>query len=371
MKSPRLAFYVLTSLVFALTSAARNLIIDTDLFSDVDDAGALLLAATTPHTNLLAVAVNYPSSFSALAASAILAHYGHPSTPIGIRRPLTNATFFDNRSYELGEYTSKIAFQFSGGSLPWGHAEEAWDPVTLYRKALAEAEDGSVTIASIGFLDNVSFSPPRATYCPEDSTKATLTQLCALLNSTSDTYSTLNGHDLVSRKVSELVIMGGGYPTGRPSWNFWGSGNVSLAAHVVHTWPGRVVFAGTDVGKHVLTGGPLMMEGPKTDPVRMAYMYYSPFKARPSWDPLVVSYAMDGLRALFTFGNEYGYNQIEPDGSNRWIWDESVKTQFFLRLKVDNATAAAHVDDLFLRGARSTVKRSEGNTQPAAAHVEL
>lgn len=105
--------------------------------------------------NLLAVNVNYPSTYSALAASAILAHYGKADVPIGIARPLTNATFFDSWYYELGEYASKIAFQWSGGSLPWGKAEEAWDPVALYRKALSEAEDGSVTIASIGFLDNV------------------------------------------------------------------------------------------------------------------------------------------------------------------------------------------------------------------------
>lgn len=121
------------------------------------DAGALLLAATSPNANLLAVNVNYPSSFSAVAASAILAHYGRSGVPIGIRRPLTNATFFDTLYYNLGEYASKVAFHWSGGSLPWGHAEAAWDPVALYRKVLSEAEDGSVTIASIGFLDNVGF----------------------------------------------------------------------------------------------------------------------------------------------------------------------------------------------------------------------
>jgi hypothetical protein len=109
--------------------------------------------------NLLAVNVNYPSSYSALAASAILAHYGHPHVPIGIPRPLTNATFFDAWFFELGEYASKVAFHFSGGSLPWGHAEDAWDPVALYRKSLAGVEDGSVTIVSIGFLDNVCIIP--------------------------------------------------------------------------------------------------------------------------------------------------------------------------------------------------------------------
>lgn len=65
--------------------------------------------------------------------------------------------FHDTWKYEFGEYTSKIAYHFSGGSIPWGHAEDAWAAVTLYRKLLSEAEDASVTIASIGFFDNVSF----------------------------------------------------------------------------------------------------------------------------------------------------------------------------------------------------------------------
>jgi hypothetical protein len=120
------------------------------------DAGALLIAATSPNVNLLAVNVNYPSTYSALCTSAILAHYGQSHVPIGIRRPLTNATFFDSWAFELGEFASKVAYRYSGGSLPWGKADEAWDPVALYRKVLSEAEDGSVTIASIGFFENVS-----------------------------------------------------------------------------------------------------------------------------------------------------------------------------------------------------------------------
>jgi inosine-uridine nucleoside N-ribohydrolase len=131
-----------------------TLAINRILFSD---AGALLLAATSPDVNLLAVNINYPSSYSAVAASAILSHYGKAHVPIGIRRPLTSATFFDSWYFELGEYASKVAYHFSGGSLPWGRAEDAWDPVALYRQVLAEAEDGSVTIASIGFLDTVRF----------------------------------------------------------------------------------------------------------------------------------------------------------------------------------------------------------------------
>lgn len=107
--------------------------------------------------DLIALNVNYPSSYSALAASAILAHYGHENTPVGISRPLNNNTFFDGWFFEFGEYASKIAQGWSGGTLRWGHAEDARDPVDLYRESLANAEDGTVTIVSIGFLDNVFF----------------------------------------------------------------------------------------------------------------------------------------------------------------------------------------------------------------------
>ncbi|KAK4185618.1 inosine-uridine preferring nucleoside hydrolase-domain-containing protein [Podospora australis] len=336
MKSCSLFILSLSNLANSLATR-KNIIIDTDLFSDVDDAGALLIAATSPEANLLAVNVNYPSTYSALTASAILSHYGHGDVPIAIQRPLTNTTFFDSWFFRLGEYASKIAYHFSGGSLPWGHAEDAWDSVTLYRKVLAESEDGSVTIASIGFLDNLS----------------------ALLNSTADSYSNLSGRELVSRKVAELVIMGGGYPTGR-SWNFWGS-NASFTQHVVNTWDGRMTFLGDDVGKYVMTGGPLMRKGPGSDPVRMAYIYYAYYNPQSSWDPLAVLYAIHGLGDLFVEGNEHGYNHIEPDGTNRWVWDKKVTHQHFLRLKSSNESAAVEIDRLFIEGALTASQKGEQN----------
>lgn len=320
-----------------------------------------MLAATSPNVNLLAVNINHPSTYSALAASAILAHYGHPKIPIGIRRPLINATFFDSWYFSLGEYTSKVAFHWSGGTLPWGHADEAWDPVALYRKVLSEAEDGSVTIASIGFLDNVSLT---ALY--HRCGGLIKWQLSGLLNSTADSYSDLSGRDLAARKVAELVVMGGGYPSGR-SWNFWGS-NGSLAAHVINTWVGRMVFVGDDVGKDVKSGGELMSAGPKTDPVRMAYIYYSYYEPASSWDPLAILYAIGGLGGLFKYGNEYGYNHVDAYGANRWVWDRKVQNQFFLMLKVNNKTAAEELDWLFLKGALSV--EGQGTAEaPRRKHV--
>ncbi|KAK0711710.1 inosine/uridine-preferring nucleoside hydrolase [Lasiosphaeris hirsuta] len=308
---------LLATLLPLLTHALQNLIIDTDLFSDVDDAGALLLACTTPDISLLAVNVNYPSSYSALAASAILAHYGQATTPVGATRPLTDEAFFDGWTFALGEYASK----------------GAWDAVGLYRRALAGSRDG-VVVVSIGFLDNLS----------------------GLLNSTADEHSPLSGPELIAAKVSELVVMGGAYPAGY-EYNFWG-GNASLAAHVVNSWEGRIVFAGYELGVDVMTGARLMAEGPPGDPVRAAYTYYTYNTSRPSWDLLTVLYAMHGLGDVFEYGNPGGYNRVAANGSNVWVDDDSVRNQHWLRLKVSEEEAAAELERRLLEGAWSAVRKT-------------
>ncbi|KAF2477725.1 nucleoside hydrolase [Lindgomyces ingoldianus] len=325
--------YAFTYLLFPtpLVDAGRKfLIVDTDIFSDVDDAAALLLASTLPSISLLAVNVNYGSSYSALAVSAILNHYGHPNTPISLRRPYTNDSFFDTWAYELGEYASKVAYHWSGGYLAWFEPEKTWEPVALYRKTLAGANDGSVTIASIGFLENLS----------------------GLLNSTADEYSGLDGYDLVSRKVKELVIMGGGYPSGH-EFNFFGDNPVSTA-HVVNTWPTAIplTFLGSEVGEMVSTGARLTREAPTDDPVKAAYGWYVGYNmTRFSWDPLTVAYACLGLGDWFQYGNTGGYNYVFPNGSNVWIQNASMSNRRYLRLKGDSGTVAEELDGLYLKGA--------------------
>ncbi|OIW26711.1 inosine/uridine-preferring nucleoside hydrolase [Coniochaeta ligniaria NRRL 30616] len=324
-----------------LSVRTKNLIIDTDLFSDVDDAGALLLAATSPSVNLLGVNVNYPSSYSVLAASAFLAHYGHADVSIGARRPLTNATFIDSWSYNLGEFASKVAYHFSGGSLLWGHAEDAWDPVQLYRRCLAEAHNDSVTIASIGFFENLS----------------------GLLNSTADEYSDLTGPELIAAKVSELVVMGGDYPSGH-EFNFWGD-NPLRTAHVINNWPGRMTFSGYSMGLNVTSGSRFMREGPSSDPVMSAYLWYTYNNSRSSWDPLTMLYAMHGLDESFEYANEFGFNHVHANGSNTWVFDASRTDQHWLKLKITREAAEELLDKLYLEGA------SLGPTDAKIEHLDL
>jgi hypothetical protein len=177
-----------------------------------------------------------------------------------------------------------------------------------------------------------------------------------LLNSAADEYSPLDGRELVKRKVTELAIMGGKYPSGR-SWNFWGS-DPALAAHVISTWEVPMTFIGDDVGKDVLAGGPLMASKLEEDPVRMAYIYYGFGKPRPSWDPLTILYVADGLGSLFEIVEDRGFNKILADGSNEWVYDGTKKQQRYLRLKSGNETAAVELDRLFMLAAKAFSKNS-------------
>lgn len=149
--------------------------------------------------------------------------------------------------------------------------------------------------------------------------------------------------------------MGGGYPSGY-SWNFWGS-DPGLAAHAINTWEGRITFTGEDVGRDVKTGSSIMFKGPEDDPVRQAYIYYNFYKSHSSWDPLAVLYAIDGHGNMFTNGTDSGYNYIEPNGTNRWISDETRQDQTFLRLKMRNEEVTAELDRRLLEAVTSKGKK--------------
>lgn len=162
----------------------------------------------------------------------------------------------------------------------------------------------------------------------------------------------MSGPELIAAKVSELVIMGGEYPSGR-EYNFWGD-NPIATAHVVNNWKGRITYSGLELGVNVMSGASLTVEGPENDPVRAAYRWYVGYNtSRQSWDPLTILYACHGLGGMFEYANGFGYNHVFLDGSNAWVYDQAKADQHWLRLKVDNVTAGRELDRMFLRGTRS------------------
>ncbi|KAH0494798.1 hypothetical protein TgHK011_008387 [Trichoderma gracile] len=327
------------SLVMLVTAAGDSangrqpIIIDTDLFSDVDDVGALAIANVLHNcglADLRGIVLNTPSHYGALAASALCTYYGN-DVPIAAFRPITNDTFFDSFYYLYGEYASKLAYHWprkldSAYSTP--------TPVELYRTILSSAGDKSIHIISIGLLTN----------------------LADLLKSEADHISPLSGLELASTKVSELIIMGGEYPSG---WEYNFGGDPESTAYVVQHWPKSVniTYSGSELGGSIFSGQSLVQRCPPDSPVLSAYQWYvgRGSTTRPSWDPITTLYGVLGLdwvsklgiRPMLEYANECGYNTVAgSDGSNAWVNDTGVTNQHWLRLADGaNHSMAALLDE--------------------------
>ncbi|OTA64110.1 nucleoside hydrolase [Hypoxylon sp. EC38] len=315
----------------------KPIIIDTDIFSDVDDVGSLAVANVLHNyglADLRGVAINTHSKYGALAVSVINTYFGNGDIPIAAIRPLTNETFVDTRYFTRGEYASKLAQNWPRSL---NDSSTTPTPLELYRTILSSAEDQSVTVISLGFLTN----------------------LAALLNSTGDDTTPLAGPDLISAKVKELVIMGGRYPSGW-EFNFAGADPASTQ-QVVSNWPRDVpiTYSGYELSKTILSGENLADQALPDSPVLAAYQWYVGrcSTARESWDPVTTLYGVLGLEGspelgigkLFAYANEIGYNEVAADGTNTWVNDSSVSNQHWLKLAdgVTNTSVALVLGQFF------------------------
>ncbi|KAL7928360.1 inosine-uridine preferring nucleoside hydrolase domain-containing protein [Trichoderma chlorosporum] len=315
----------------------QPIIIDTDLFSDVDDVGALTIANVLHNcglADLRGIAINSPSQYGALAASALCTYFGN-DIPIAAFRPITNDTFFDSYFYLYGEYASKVAYNWPRKIET---AASTVTPVELYRNVLSSADDESIHIISIGFLTN----------------------LADLLRSEADHISDLSGSQLVSAKVSEVVVMGGSYPSG---WEYnFGGVDPESTAYVLDHWPSNVniTYSGYELGGNIFSGQDLVHRCPPDSPTLSSYQWYvgRGSTIRPSWDPITTLYGILGLdwfpklgvRPMLAYANEFGYNSVTAaNGSNAWVNDTRVTNQHWLRLAegVTNYSMAGLLDELF------------------------
>ena len=169
-----------------------------------------------------------------------------------------------------------------------------------------------------------------------------------LLDSKPDEFSPLAGPDLVKAKVKELVSMGGRWPNSpkeEGEYNFHMDGQ---AAHtVIQHWPGKIMFTG--LGKDVMTGGRLVAQAPKDNPVPAFYRNF--FKGynvseRSSWDLIAVLYAVRGFSDYF--GQVPGGKSVsKPDGSNEWI-PGPVSNHAYLTYKMPENELAGVIEALLL-----------------------
>lgn len=168
-----------------------NIIMETDIGNDIDDAMAMDLLykyLDAGKINLLAVNINKEGTAPAEYVDILNTWYGHPDIPIGVIR---NGADCENDAPNYAK--AVVNMKDSYGNPAFGRSIKEYDTLPdahiLYRKLLANADDNSVVIASVGFSTN----------------------LIRLLDTQKDEYSELSGKELVAKKVKLLVTMAGDF----------------------------------------------------------------------------------------------------------------------------------------------------------------
>lgn len=280
------------------------LVIETDIHGDVDDVGALALAhvfADRGLARLLAVGVNTPSTWGALAVQAVNEYYGRPDTQIGVLYPPDDSVA--GRDYACG-----LAQRFAP-RLP----DRLPPAVDMLHETLSTIQPGTATLVSIGFHHN----------------------LVALLDRD-------GGRELVERAVGQTVVMAGVFPRGA-EYNM--TEHPAEARRFVDEWPRPIDFVGYEIGEHVITGRDLSWPTPAVNPVAVAYeLYTRPGEGRPSWDLIAIDYAVRGGDGSYE-PSEPGRVDVDERGHVAWA-PEPGGPHRYVRPLVDDEQLAARLDAL-------------------------
>ena len=288
-------------------AAAVKVIYETDFTFDVDDVGALAILhamADNGEVEILAVSYNESQNKAADAIDAVNTWYGRGDIPIGLYdKPLASPDFYNS------PYINTLA----------GMANDITDntvdsSLNVYQQVLAQQPDHSVTIISVGFLNNLY-----------DLLKEDL--------------------ELVASKVNKLVLMGGVY---YDDFNFVRHDLVDQTQYVIENWPTPVIVS--QEGEYIKTGAALE-ETPIDNPVREAYYKWfdNSFQDRSSWDQVAVLYAVRGTDEYFEEVSE-GTGQLD----NGYQWNMQPEHRMYLTHKLPTSQMAEIIESLMVQAPQAS-----------------
>lgn len=281
-----------------------KIIFDTDMYTDIDDAGALACLhklADAGECEILATVSSTRGNASVAVIQAINSYYGRAGIPVGSPKGI-GVRGACHKAYAglLERYPH---------SFTYADADLAPDANTVLRRALAAAPDNSVVICSVGFHTNIR----------------------RLLESEGDGISPLDGTSLVKKKVRLWVAMAFEFPAGR-EYNVYNDAPSSAIA--LARWPVPVVFSGFEYGKDVFAGRAAVESGVSTpvidlysaalptreefarDPGRWRRRWFGE-GGRAAWDQTAVLAAVRGAESYFNV--ERGVLTVDAgNGSNVW-----------------------------------------------------
>ena len=276
------------------------------MLTDCDDMAALGILhklADAGEVDILATMVTSRYPMSAPVVEVVNTYYNRPGIPIGV--PKNGLGAYRENSAFLDLVASEFPHTLRSN-------DDAPDAVALYRKILSSQEDTSVVILTVGYMSNLK----------------------PLLESKADAYSPLSGVELVRRKVRLWVCMGGNFPVDNASDNVNFTRDAEAAYYTLTHWPGRIWFAGREIG-HTIHVGDRLKETPPDNPVRRGYQLHRERAGQSHWnhhtaDPCAVLLAVRGLNNYWTISPS-GYLDIKKDCSFVWKDDPKGNQQFIIQ----------------------------------------
>ena len=251
-----------------------RLFLDTDFGPDCDDAGALQIVhflCDAGEAELLGVTHCTGNPYGLPAISALNRFNGR-EVPLGT----TKRDFLSEYAKYNRPMSEKFPHEFADG-------RPQKDAVEVFREVMRAQEDGSVTVCSIGPLNNLAgFLTDRE--CRE----------------------------LIERKVVRLVAMAGNFtPGAKAEWNV--EMDVPAAQKVMQEWPGEIIFCPWECGGPVQTG--MTYRGlEEKHPAACAYYHWTESgMARSSWDLLTVVQAIRPNNGLMTV-SPWGRIRLDEKG---------------------------------------------------------
>lgn len=288
-----------------------NIIFDTDIGNDIDDTEALCLLnryIDLGKINLLGICLNKEGENTAKFVDIVNTFYGHADMiPVG--RARDNGGDGTDQEYNYAGQTVKLTAEdgsplFKTTGIGY---ENLPDSHILYRKLLAEAEDNSVIVVSVGFLTN----------------------LARLLDTPGDEISPLTGKELIEKKVKMLSIMAGRFKDTEPEYNV--VINVPAAKKLFAEWPAEIVCSPWEIGEIVRYPAESIendFEWAGAHPLKEAYIRYGEMPYN-NWmfDPTAVLFAVEG-DSMCTL-TEPGTITVSDEGVTTFTPDPAGKHRYF------------------------------------------
>lgn len=332
MKKAVAAFCLAASAALAARGEPVKVILDTDMYTDYDDVGALAVLhalADAGECEILGVFSCTRANGSVAAVEICNAYYGRPGIPVGCSKSATAVSGGGEEHEKLVALQAKYPGRFR-----FADSDDAPDAIPEYRRILAAQPDASVVVCSIGFFTN----------------------LRDLLASAPDAHSPLAGRDLVAAKVKRWVAMGLFYPDGH---EFNSDGDAAATRIALRDWPTPIVVSDFQYGRHLYAGRAVAERGGAGNPVadvfragllphgKVTPRTWDQAEGHPSWDESAILAAVRGVEPLFAAERGF-YEVTRDDGYCVWRHDPA-SPHCRLLVKAPREEVGRIIDELMLR----------------------